>query len=870
MNSPFHSTDRSRFRLGLATRLALGFAAIAVVLLYGHEMAQRDLRAAIETLNETKSAQVPLARVADALTYRVAAFDRAVLAEVRRPTEANREVLAEAEQELLTTLDTYGSLQPAAQPDIDRFLGEAREHTQLGWSLIEMAAGRQDVLADLRDVLDALTARVSRAFDLDAQLPDPAYSRRAYADLELALGRLRTTFNGYLVNPSDETQAQLRGGINGLHTTLEAHREGLARAPGRVWIELVEEDLDSIASLRAKLVEQDDRIEQLRGQFTESGLQLPLRLDATLAAPVSQAVARSAGSAAEATSSADSAIRNLTFLVLGVTLVVSLVTMLGVTRPVRRLTDATRRLAHGARDVRVPAGGARELEELGDAFNQMAAQLAAADEEVARYHRLLEGRVRARTRKLTHLANHDPLTGLPNRRYAFNHLRRAARRASRRGGALGLIALDIDNFKVINDNFGHSIGDTLLRSVADRLRLLVGEGRFIARLGGDEFVVALDRGGTEEPTRSLATRIVNGFRAPLSLDGREILVSVSVGVAWLPEHAVDAAALVRAADTALFRAKELGRNRIATFSPSLLDGSEARFAMEQSLRRAIEAGELSLLFQPQVRITDGSTTAVEALLRWNRPGVGPVPASEFIAIAEQSGLIMEIGEWALRNAAAAVATWRRQGFEDARVAVNVSVHQLLDSRFAERLDDTLRQHGLPAGAIELELTETAFQTSSTTIEVLRQVGEGGLDLVLDDFGTGYSSLNSLSRLPLRRVKLDRSLVADAPGHRRTESLARSIIDVCHSLGLGVTVEGIERREQLAWLADCGPVDIQGFLVGKPMPAADIPAFARGSAALLEALMTEATLAGAGRRAQDEPDVVPFDRERARSRRKQLD
>jgi len=197
------------------------------------------------------------------------------------------------------------------------------------------------------------------------------------------------------------------------------------------------------------------------------------------------------------------------------------------------------------------------------------------------------------------------------------------------------------------------------------------------------------------------------------------------------------------------------------------------------------------------------------------------------------------------------------------------VHQLLDNRFAERLNDALEQHGLPAGAVELELTETAFQTSVATVEALRRVRDDGLDLVLDDFGTGYSSLNSLSRLPLRRVKLDRSLIADAPGNGRTESLARSIIDVCHSLGLGVTIEGVERRDQLAWLADCGPVDIQGYLVARPMAADEVPAFAKGSASLLEALMAEAVLAS-GITNPQEPDVVPFDRERARPRRKRLD
>jgi EAL domain-containing protein (putative c-di-GMP-specific phosphodiesterase class I) len=194
---------------------------------------------------------------------------------------------------------------------------------------------------------------------------------------------------------------------------------------------------------------------------------------------------------------------------------------------------------------------------------------------------------------------------------------------------------------------------------------------------------------------------------------------------------------------------------------------------------------------------------------------------------------------------------------------------LLDNRFVERLDDILRRHDLPAGAIELELTETAFQTSASTIAVLRRMGEGGLDLVLDDFGTGYSSLNSLSQLPLKRVKLDRSLVADLPDNRRTESLARSIIDVCHSLGLGVTVEGIERRDQLAWLSRCGPVDIQGYLMARPMPAEAIPGFARTSAARLESLLAESMLLSDDSHSPD-PGVVPFDPERARSRRKQPD
>jgi len=855
MMNPAHHRLRDKLRLSLASRLALGFALIAAVLLLGYAAAQRDLHAAIATLRQTQTAQVPLTRVADTLTYRVVAFDRAVLAEVRMPGEDSRASVSEAENALFASLDSYVDLQPSAAAEIARLRGETQEHTRLGWSLIDLGAERQAALNEIRGVLDQLTRRISTAFSLDAQLPDPALARREYAELELELGRLRTAFNGYLVSGPQQTDTALRAATRSFRATLEKYRDELRRSPGRAWLELVEEDLGRAEQLQQAVLRHDASIETLRGRFTESGLQLPLRLDTALAAPASRAVVQSAGSAVDATRSAESAIRRLTYLVLGVTLLVSLLTMLAVTRPVRRLTRATRALARGGRHVRVPPGGSRELDELGAAFNQMAEQLAEADAEVARHQHELEDRVRNRTRKLTHLANHDPLTGLPNRRFAFNHLRRTVRGAAQRGHGIGLIALDIDNFKVINDNFGHSFGDALLTGVAERLRLLVGERRFIARLGGDEFVVALENAGPPERTAAMAERIVNGFRAPLTLDGRDILVSVSVGVARLPEHASDASGLVRAADAALFRAKALGRNRIATFTHELLEGSELRFALEQSLRRAIEARELALVYQPQVSLVDGSTDVVEALLRWQRTDGPLVPAGDFIAIAEQSGLIIEIGEWVLETAAAAVAEWRSRGLDKARVAINVSVHQLLDNRFVDRLSELLERHRLPADAIELELTETAFQTSSSTVDALRRMREGGVGLALDDFGTGYSSLTSLSRLPLRRVKIDRSLVVDAPANPRAESLARSIIGVCHNLGLGVTVEGIERAEQLAWLSGCGPVHAQGFVIARPMPADEIPGFAECSTQLLDDLLASVPPHPGGRRMGD--PVVPF-------------
>ncbi len=844
-----------RLRLGFAARLGIGFAAIAAVLLLGHAAAQRDMRAAIDTLGRTQSAQVPLARAAESLTYRVLAFDRAVLGEVRRPTQASRANVAEAEAAMFASLDAYAQLQPNASRAVSQLREEARGHAGLAWSLIDVVEQRHAALNGIRESFDGLARRISTAFAADAALPDPVHSRRAYAELELALGRLRSALNSYLVSGPEAPGTELRAATRHFRAILAEFREELARSPGRAWLDLVEEDLGTAEQLQQDVLGLDASMEALRTRFSETGRQLPERLDSALAAPASRAVADAAGSAEEAARSAERAISRLTFQVLGVTMLVSLLTMLAVSRPVRRLTRATRAFARGGRSMRVPSGGPRELDELGEAFNHMAERLAEADQEVARHQQQLENRVRARTRKLTFLAHHDPLTGLPNRRFAFNHLRRAARSAARHDTGLGLVALDIDNFKVINDSFGHGTGDELLKAITDRLRLIAGERRFIARLGGDEFLVAVEDQAAAPSAAAMAERIVNGFRAPLALGGREILVSVSVGVALMPEHAADAAGLVRAADTALFRAKALGRNRIATFSSSMLEGSEERFRLEQSLRRALDAGELALEFQPQVSLPGGSTSVCEALLRWRRDGGPAVPAGEFIAIAEQSGLIIEVGEWVLDTAATAVAEWRAGGLADARVAINVSVHQLLDNRFVDRLSEVLARHRLPGEAIELELTETAFQTSPATVEALRRVREGGIGLSLDDFGTGYSSINSLSRLPLRRVKLDRSLVADAPGSARAEAIARSIIGVCHTLGLEVTVEGIERPEQLAWLCGFGTVQAQGYLIARPMPATEVPDFARCSPARVRELRANAEVAAGAARTDD--TVVPF-------------
>jgi diguanylate cyclase (GGDEF)-like protein len=504
--------------------------------------------------------------------------------------------------------------------------------------------------------------------------------------------------------------------------------------------------------------------------------------------------------------------------------VIALVTaamLYGIMLPVRRLTAATRNLAGGEMATRVPRGGVRELDELALAFNQMAGELASAEQAVRSQQAELEERVAQRTRQLRMLAHHDALTSLPNRRHLFAFLHSALRRAARSEQRITVLFLDLDNFKMVNDSLGHEYGDRVLRLISERLRAAIGDAGFVARLGGDEFTLILSDAGTMEDVEARATRMVAEFQRPLVIDQRELLIGMSVGAAVYPDHASDAAALLRAADAALFRAKELGRNRACVYSPELLIATSNRFQTEQALRRAIEVDDLVLHFQPQVSLASHEPVAVEALLRWRQGDGRIVPAAEFLAVAEQSGLIIELSNWVMQRAAQAVGLWRRAGWPQARVALNVCSQQFMSGDFVGSLESLLQTHDVPPSCLELELTETMLQTGAVTVDALRALRKLGVGVALDDFGTGFSSLTSLERLPLNRVKLDRSLVASVDTNARAAAIARSIITLCRSLGLQVTAEGIERPAQLDFLADCGDVSVQGYYIERPAAASEV-------------------------------------------------
>ena len=426
-----------------------------------------------------------------------------------------------------------------------------------------------------------------------------------------------------------------------------------------------------------------------------------------------------------------------------------------------------------------------------------------------------------RTHKLKLLAESDPLTSLPNRRHLSETLNEAIERAALEGATVGVYFLDIDNFKNYNDSLGHVFGDRVLMSVGNRLEEITDGRGFVARFGGDEFTVVCVHPGGLESVREFGLTLAEAFHQLLPVDERELRVSVSVGASAFPMHADDADGLLRAADSALFRAKELGRSQLVVFTSSLAETAAARFSTEQGLRRALAQGDFELLFQPEIDLATFDVAMVEALLRWRMPDGRLAAPGEFLSVAEQSGLIIDINDWVLRTAMQQAAQWHHGEWPNARVAVNVTPRQLLDERFTDRVLGLLREFRIPPGCIELELTESVLQTGPGTIEVLSQLQAHGIRIALDDFGTGYSSLTSLEQLPLSRIKIDRSLIVNVDTSPRSASIAKAILDLCSGLQLEVTVEGIERHDQLRWLLEQRNVFLQGFLISLPVSSDEV-------------------------------------------------
>ncbi|MCC6346647.1 MAG: EAL domain-containing protein [Nitrospirales bacterium] len=416
-------------------------------------------------------------------------------------------------------------------------------------------------------------------------------------------------------------------------------------------------------------------------------------------------------------------------------------------------------------------------------------------------------------------AYHDFLTGLPNRMLFMEHLTRELHQARRNGSMLAVLFTDLDRFKYVNDTLGHAVGDQLIREVAGRLRACMRESDTVARIGGDEFTMLLPRIGQPDDAAFTARKIISVLQHPFFIEGHELHISTSTGISTYPDDSENAETLLKNADVAMYHAKELGRNNYQFYNPSMNARTIERMLLKNSLRQTIARSELVLFYQPQVNVRTGQIVHMEALVRWQHPELGTLTPLQFIPLAEETGMIVSIDEWVLRTACSQNRVWQEAGSPNLRVAVNLSARQFQQRNFVERVSKILQETGMDPGFLELEVSESsAMQSIEHALPALIRLSKMGVGLSIDDFGTGCSPLSCLKRLPIRRLKIDMSLIRGIPHDPDDQAIVGAVIAMAHQLKLEVVAEGVETAEQVVFLHANGCENLQGFFFSVPQPA----------------------------------------------------
>lgn len=426
-------------------------------------------------------------------------------------------------------------------------------------------------------------------------------------------------------------------------------------------------------------------------------------------------------------------------------------------------------------------------------------------------------------RELEYQAYHDQITGAQNKLSMMKHLSELAR--TRGSSRIAIMIVDIDNFKFINDTMGHSFGDQMLVKVCSHLEDLIGEDSSIFRLSGDGFVIVFENFNETSQAEKLAVRLLKGFKSPFELDGSSLFITISMGIALYPEHGDNMEELLKNADIALYKAKDTGKNRIVFYNKPMDEAVSERVYIEKHLRTALENNELELYYQPQMDISTKNVSGLEALIRWNSPELGFVSPLRFISIAEDTHMIIPIGEWVLRNACIYLKKLHQQGCEELTMSVNISMIQLIQEDFLDMVMDTLNRVKLNPEYLELEITESTLMESFEVIESkLDHLKKKGFKIALDDFGKGYSSLNYLRQLPIATLKIDKSFIDTIGSKGKTKSLTSLMVKIGKTMGLNVVAEGVETQEQLDYLVKNKCDRMQGYLYSKPMPEELVTAF----------------------------------------------
>ncbi|HYS52640.1 MAG TPA: EAL domain-containing protein [Thermoanaerobaculia bacterium] len=414
---------------------------------------------------------------------------------------------------------------------------------------------------------------------------------------------------------------------------------------------------------------------------------------------------------------------------------------------------------------------------------------------------------------------HDALTGLANRRLFQEHLTLALALAQRKRRPVAVLFLDLDNFKVVNDSLGHTLGDSLLREIATRLKNSVREGDVVARVGGDEFTIVLQELEKKEDAASMAQRVLRIIAEPIDIDGQRLYITASVGITVYPDDGEDAETLLKNADNAMYRAKAVGRNCYEMSTQELSRSMQERLTLESGLHQAMERNEFEVYYQPQIDIRTNRIVGMEALLRWRHPERGLMSPGSFLSVAEERGFIVLIGDWVLRTALHQARAFRDLGFPDFRVAVNLSARQFRELSLVDGIESAIKQARIEPECLELEITESvAMENVDLTFKVLERLRRTGISIAIDDFGMGHSSLSYLKRFPIDCLKIDRNFVEDLPDRFEDAAIVRSVIELAQGLNLRVVAEGVETKPQLDFLREHGCREVQGFYFGFPVPA----------------------------------------------------
>ncbi|MBI3620881.1 MAG: EAL domain-containing protein [Nitrospirae bacterium] len=426
--------------------------------------------------------------------------------------------------------------------------------------------------------------------------------------------------------------------------------------------------------------------------------------------------------------------------------------------------------------------------------------------------------------QLSYVAHHDPVTGLPNRQLMLDRIRQSLARLPWWKRQMAVMYLDLDHFKRVNETLGHSSGDLLLRAVAERLTTCVRQGDTVCRLGGDEFVIVLSDMAKAEDLPIVAQKVLDSVAKPFVVSDHELFIGLSIGISLFPNDGEDAETLLKHADAAMYRAKDQGRNNYQLYSPELNVMVRERLLMETNLRHAVNRQEFTLHYQPLFDVHTGRIISTEALVRWQHPEAGMIPPIKFISLAEELGLIVPLGEWVLRTACLQNKAWEAAGLPPIPVAVNVSARQLKDASFPKMLARILSETGLSPDRLELELTENIMQDYDRAATLLAELHIMGVGISIDDFGTGYSSLSYLKRLPIHKLKIDRSFVSQIATEKDDSAIVAAIITMAHSLDLKVVAEGVETQAQLDYLAALQCDEAQGYLFSRPLAEKDVTKF----------------------------------------------